>query len=169
LKNKNIDAVFGDIGIVDKNDRLIRTNKYLKFDYASGVFNGFGKIISSNAIFWKKQITDEVGFFDVSFNYAMDAEYWSRLLYNRNVRKISEIIAFFRWHEQSKTILRKNKNSMENNMATDENARIRKKSYENLKLSRYIRYNYSMPIYYYYRLKRIIIRGFIGEYFKKNK
>ena len=86
-KDASIDAIFGDIGIVDGNNRIIRINRYLRFDYASGVFNGFGKIISSNAIFWRKQLTDQVGLLDENYDISMDSEYWSRLFFKRKDQK----------------------------------------------------------------------------------
>ena len=87
FSNKKIDAVIGDIEVIDANDQVIKRINYPKFNYLSGVFNGFGKIISSNAIFWRKEITEEIGVFDEDFNYSMDAEYWSRILLKRKVLK----------------------------------------------------------------------------------
>ena len=58
IDNPNTDAVFGDINIIDKENHLIKRVRYLPFDYTSGVFNGFGKIISSNAILAKAVIRE---------------------------------------------------------------------------------------------------------------
>ncbi len=165
-KETSVDAVFGDIGIIDKTNRVIRINKYLKFDYASGVFNGFGKIIPSNAVFWKKELTQQVGLLDENFLYAMDSEYWSRLLFNRNVKKIKLVIANFRWHPNAKTIKSHNKLSSDYVRAKTEGDIIFRKSYLNLKISRLIPYYFSKPIYIYYRSKRVLFRGIMGEYFK---
>jgi len=164
--NPNIDAIFGDIGIVDQFDKIIKLNKYLQFDYKSGVFNGFGKIISSNAIFWRRRLTDEVGFFDESFEYAMDSEYWSRLLFNRNIKKIKITVAYFRWHKAAKTSKSHIKLSNDYKQVLIEREIIFRKAYKKLKLSKYVPINYSKPFYIFYRLKRLVLRGLLGEYFK---
>lgn len=164
-QNPEFDAVYGDIGIIDEHDKIIKINKYLNFDYASGVFNGFGKIIPSNAIFWRKELTTQVGLLDERYQYAMDSEYWSRLLYKRNVKKIKLVVAYFRWHPQAKTILRKNKKNRDYYAANTENIEIMKKSYENLKISKIISFKYSKPIFFLYRMKRYIFRGLLGQYF----
>jgi glycosyltransferase involved in cell wall biosynthesis len=164
-RDTSIDAVFGDIGIVDEENKIIRINKYLKFDYASGVFNGFGKIISSNAIFWKKKLTQQVGHLNENFIYAMDSEYWSRLLLKRNVKKIKLVVANFRWHPLAKTIKSHFKLSEDYIKATAEDNEIVRKSYSNLKISTIIPYKYSILLYIPYRLKRLILRGLMGEYF----
>lgn len=167
--NPDIDAVFGDIGIVDENGDLVKINKYSKFNYVSGVFNGFGKIISSNAIFWKKKLTDEIGFVNENYTYSMDSEYWSRLLYNRKVLKIGLIIAYFRWHSLAKTIIRKEKGSVESDLATAEYKNTMKNSYENLWISTILPFKLSYPIYLFYRLRRYVLRSLAGHYFSKEK
>jgi len=112
LEDNSVDAIFGDINIIDEKGNYIKSNKYLNFDYTSGVFNGFGKIIPSNAIFWKRELSDIAGPFDITYNYAMDSEYWSRLLYKRKVKHIPLIVASFRWHTVAKTIIRRDKNNI---------------------------------------------------------
>ena len=134
----------------------------------SAVFNGFGKEIPSNAIFWRRSLSDSISGFDEFFDYGMDSEYWSRLLFKRNVKKIDLIIANFRWHQSAKTIKSKNENDEGFNKALEERNIIMKKAYDNLFLSRLIPFKYSKPIYYFYRLRRLILRGIKGEYFKRS-
>ena len=169
LEQPSLDAIFGDINIIDKNNNLIRTNKYLKFNYLSAVFNGFGKEIPSNAIFWKKYLSDSIDGFDESYDYGMDAEYWSRLLVNKNVKKINLIIANFRWHQSAKTIKSKNIIHTGHTRAIREKNLIMEKSYENIRMSKLIPFEYSKPIYYVFKFRRLILRGLMGEYFKRNK
>jgi len=163
-KKPNLDAVFGDIYIIDKNESIIKTNRYLAFDYTSGVFNGFGKIVSSNAIFWRKELTDQVGLFDESFSIAMDSEYWSRLLFKRRIIHIPVILAKFRWHEDAKTIVRNDKQNSNFIKGKNEDSRVYYNSYKKLKLSKYIPLRYSAPIRFSYRLKRYLLRFIKGHY-----
>ena len=165
-KDKSIDAVIGDVGIINGNNELVKINKYLKFDYPSGVFNGFGKVVPSMGIFWKKELTQQIGFLNENFDYAMDSEYWSRLLFNKNVKKTKLVIANFRWHSLAKTIKSHDKLSKDYKTVVAERDIIARNSYSKLKISNLIPYKYSTPFYIYYRAKRLILRGLMGEYFK---
>jgi glycosyltransferase involved in cell wall biosynthesis len=162
--DKSIDAVFGDIEIINNKGEIIKTNKYLPFDYVSGVFNGFGKIISSNAIFWKKKLTDSIDYMKEEFVYAMDSEYWSRLLYKRKVKHINYTISQFRWHDQAKTIIRRNKSSQAFINSLREDEYILTTSYSNLFISRLLPVKYALPIKLLYRLKRYVYRLINGHY-----
>jgi len=159
------DTVFGDIKIIDDNNNLVKNLKYLKFDYASGVFNGFGKIIASNAIFWKKSIMEEVGYLDETYDHAMDSEYWSRLLKNKKVYKINEYIANFRWHPKAKTILRKSEQNTEFLDARKEDYRIFENSYCYLQISKIIPIKFAKPLKYLYKIKRLFLKFINGHYF----
>jgi glycosyltransferase involved in cell wall biosynthesis len=162
--DNSIDALFGNIEIINENGVTIKINKYLPFDYSSGVFNGFGKIISSNAIFWRTRLTDETGLMKENFIYAMDSEYWSRLLYNRNVKHINFVFSKFRWHDLAKTVVRRNKksNAFEKSRAEDNFVFVN--SYKNLLISRLIPVKFSIPFKLFYKLKRYFLRLIYGHY-----
>jgi glycosyltransferase involved in cell wall biosynthesis len=164
-QNPSADAIFGDINIIDNNGNVVRKNRYLPFKYLSAVFNGFGKEIPSNGIFWKKHLTLKAGQFDESFIYSMDAEYWSRLLINANVTKVKFCFANFRWHQSSKTIRVKNKYDKDFLRNKEELVLVFKKSYANTLIAKYLPVEYSKPLHIYFRLRRIVLRGILGEYF----
>lgn len=165
-KEKAVFAVFGDINIIDKKSRIIKKNRYLKFSYISAVFNSFGKEIPSNGIFWRNQ---DLPLFNESFQYAMDSEYWSRLLVNKKIIKISTLIANFRWHENAKTIKSKRKEDVCYHKVIEERNSIFQQSYKNLFISKLIPIEYSKFIRFYYRSRRLILRGLKGAYFKNNQ
>ena len=138
----------------------------LKFSYISAVFNGFGKEIPSNGIFWKNQGRL---LFNETFQYAMDSEYWSRLLVDKEIAKINIPIANFRWHENAKTIKSKSEKDSGYDIVINEEYHIFKQSYKNLLISRLIPIKYSKLFYFYYRLRRLILRGVRCEYFKSSQ
>lgn len=145
-KKEYIDAVFGNILLIDQQGQIIRYNKYLPFNYSSGVFNGFGRIIPSNGIFWKTILTKKTGEFDEDFEFAMDAEYWSRLLYRVKIVHINEPLAKWRQHSMAKTHLRQKKVSKEKSIADLENFKILMNNYRKLKISFFIPKNlYFIP------------------------
>jgi hypothetical protein len=106
-----------------------------------------------------------VGLFKNNYQFAMDAEYWSRLLYKRKVTKINYIIASFRWHEQSKTIQGQNKDNKAYIDVNNEKNEIMEYSYHNLKISKILPFKFSRPIWFIYRLKRYFYKGISGHYF----
>lgn len=162
-KGKNIDAVFGDIEIVNKEGKTIKKNKYLPFNYKSGIYLGFGRIISSNAIFWRKELTEEVGFLDERFDIAMDSEYWSRLLYRRKVKHVNMVFAQFRWHDEAKTIKRREKNSKFHLKGKEENRLIFENSIAKTNFQK-LPANLHKMIKAYYKLRRYSLRFLYGHY-----
>jgi glycosyltransferase involved in cell wall biosynthesis len=159
----DIEAVFGDINIIDERNQFIKKVKYLPFDYSSGVFNGFGKIISSNAIFWRKKLSEETALLNESLKYAMDSEYWSRLLYKRKIKHINQTIANFRWHNKAKTRERLHNNE-QNLIASKEDKIVFSESYRNLKISGLIGRKGVLPLKLFYKIKRHILKTILGHY-----
>jgi len=159
------DAIFGDIIVINKNNETIKPIKYLNFDYSSGVFNGFGKIISSNAIFWKNELISEIGYLNENYRYAMDSEYWSRLLYKKQVIHIDKYIANFRWHEEAITIKRRQKKSIAYKSARHEDKKICSISYNKLLISKFIPFEYVIIFKFYFKLKRHFTKFIKGHYF----
>ncbi len=163
--DQNIDAIFGDIYIIDESGEKIKVIKYLPFDYKSGIFNGFGKIIPSNAIFWRYNISKKIAGFNNQLIYSMDADYWSRILYKKNVIHIPEIIAQFRWHNKAKTITRRDKNSTAYKRAKYEDNLVFENSYKKLGISKILPSKISFPIKVIYKVKRYFLRLLNGHYF----
>jgi len=169
LKHPEADAIFGNIYLIDDKDKILSYRKYLNFDYASGVFNDFGKIVPSNAIFWKSQLTNEIGFLNESYIYSMDGEYWSRLLLNRKVIHINIPIAMWRQHPQAKTNFRQNKQDAAYIKATLENDNTSRQAYKNLWMYRFLPYKYRRLLKIYYKIKRLASKFALGHYFQRVK
>lgn len=167
-KYPDLEALYGNIVIVDKNDHVVMHNKYLKFNYAAGVFNGFGKMLSSNAIFWKSELTAEIGGFNPRYDYAMDAEYWSRLLLNRRIRKVAQYFSCFRWHHEAKTIKSRDENSNDHERAFAEVEEIRRTAYQNLVIAKVLPFKYTKPLYLFYRIMHIVKRALCGHYLNRS-
>lgn len=166
-KDYSVDAVFGDIMVVDQSGNPIRMIRYLDFDYNSGIFNSFGNLLSSNSIFWKRELSLKIGLFDEEFIFAMDAEYWSRLLYKAKIRHIDIIIAAFRHHLGAKTTKRKTIISEAGKRALFESSLIRKQAYNQTNFPKYLDIKQSFLIGIYYKIKRFVLRFLKGHYFEK--
>jgi len=59
--------------------------------------------IPQPAVFWRKDLVNEIGFFDVNEHLAMDYEYWLRAAAKHNPGFIDDYLASFRVHPYSKS------------------------------------------------------------------
>ncbi len=55
------------------------------------------------AIFFRRELLDEVGYFDEGLHYAMDYDFWLRVSQGNDFAYISELLAAYRLHDQSKS------------------------------------------------------------------
>jgi len=108
-EDDKIDIVFGNVDVVDLNNRFIYKIRHLKYDYYFATFYGYSKVLTSNAVFWRKKIQDEVGIMNDSLKVNMDGEYFSRLLNGRIIVHINKSLACFR--QQLVSIAGKNDHS----------------------------------------------------------
>jgi glycosyltransferase involved in cell wall biosynthesis len=60
----------------------------------------------SGACYMRREVFDKIGFFDESYNYSMDCEYYCRAIFEGRFRQtvISQALAKWRWHSTSKTM-----------------------------------------------------------------
>ena len=77
-------------------------NIFLKYFRAKTILEILN-FISQPATFWKKQVSQEAGVFDIGLNYTMDYDYWLRLIRHYQLGYINEYLAAFRLHESSKS------------------------------------------------------------------
>ncbi len=77
------DFIYGDGDVIDTNGNL--QWEWLSRPYNQAVmtsyhflWNDFTNYIMQQATFWKRRVLDKIGYFDGTFHYAMDVEYWVR-------------------------------------------------------------------------------------------
>jgi glycosyltransferase involved in cell wall biosynthesis len=99
-----VDLIYGDCLAVDANGKEIGhplrskpisiKEAILKYTY-----------IPQPATFWRRRITDAIGFFDESLHFAMDRDYWIRAAISGfALSHVDRQLAGFRFHEESKTV-----------------------------------------------------------------
>ncbi len=98
---------YGKCKIIDQNDREIRKwitvyKNFLsrKYSYAKLLSENF---ISQMTVFWKRDIMEEVGYFDENEHLCMDYEYWLRLGKKDRPLYIDQHLANFRFYTDSKS------------------------------------------------------------------
>lgn len=98
---------YGKCKIIDENDREIRKwitaykNFMLKkYSYKKLLTENF---ISQPATFWKKELHDDLGYFDKQENFCMDYEFWLRIGQKYPAGVINDYLANFRYYSDSKS------------------------------------------------------------------
>ena len=96
----------GDYKIIDFQGRNIQrfVIQYKKFLRENALKR---TILLANSIpqpstFWKREVLEEIGFFNMEYRYAFDYEYWLRIMEWNRPFLIKEPLSAFRIHSQSK-------------------------------------------------------------------
>jgi glycosyltransferase involved in cell wall biosynthesis len=106
-KNPKTMWVYGKCRIIDENDKEIRKiitwykNFWLKkYSYNKLLAMDF---ISQPAVFWRKELTEEIGTFNINEHLVMDYGYWLRAGRKYSAGVINDYLAKFRLHQSSKS------------------------------------------------------------------
>lgn len=106
-KNPDIKWAYGKCRIIDENDLEIRKliTWYKNFWQRRYSYNKLLVIdfIAQPAVFWRKELTDEIGLFDVNTTLVMDYDYWLRAGAKYNPGFIDDYLASFRQHNLAKS------------------------------------------------------------------
>ena len=164
LKNPTVDIVIGDANVVDLNGEFIYRLRHLPFDKNAGVFLGFTRICTSNAVFWKKEIHKKVGAFDDTLKCNMDGDFFSRIMLEGNTCHLEEVFACFR--QQPFTKAAENNPEWDNLVKHEVNMEL-KNSYRKIKISKYLPFSIGRYLKYLYQFKRIVLRMLKMHYFSK--
>lgn len=78
-----VDFVYGDGDVIDEAgslqwEWLSRPYNHRVMTSYHFLWNDFTNYIMQQATFWRRDVLDKIGYFDESFHYAMDVEYWIR-------------------------------------------------------------------------------------------
>lgn len=106
--NKSVMWLTGRCRIVDEDDREIRKmiTMYKNFllNYYSYKMLLITNPISQPATFWRREVIEEFGLFDINEHLVMDYEYWLRIGKKYSPAIIDDYLACFRIHKRSKTM-----------------------------------------------------------------
>lgn len=102
LKEKNVDAVYGNYNFIDSIGKITRELVTQNSKKWMSVFYCF---IPSTTFFFKRQIIDQGVIIDKSFHITMDKEFFAHIYYSGfKVKKVNAFFAHFRWHDSNKSI-----------------------------------------------------------------
>ncbi len=90
--------VHGDRTIIDDNGRVVGMSVFPPFRPALYTYS-----VCSESAYWRRTAMEKVGTFNESAHFAMDLEFFTRLLREGAPLKIDRLMGAFRVHESSKT------------------------------------------------------------------
>ena len=106
-KSPTVKWVYGKCRIINENGLEIRRpiTSYKNFWQKRYSYNRLLilNFIAQPATFWRKELTDEIGLFDVNQHLMMDYEYWLRAGTKYSPGFIDHYVAKFRLHPHSKS------------------------------------------------------------------
>lgn len=154
--------VYGDYYLIDESSKVIKKKREIDFDYVMGCFIGMGIIIPQPTVFFTRSVFEKVGYFDESYNYTMDADYWLRVAQVAKIKHIPKFIACFRLHKKSKTNIHRTDGIKHYN---EESQKVIQRAYMIHSISEIIPFRYSYFLRKVYRFKRIFRKLIKGYYF----
>jgi len=98
---------YGQVRVVDEEDREVRRTVTAYRNHRSRRFS-LGRLLGGNfipqpAVFFRRELLDEVGLLDEGLHFAMDYDLWLRFARVAAPAFVPRDLACFRWHSGSKT------------------------------------------------------------------
>lgn len=156
-----LDIVYGDFNVIDPQGRLIYRFKKIPFSNFIASLQGFGVLLSSNAIFWRTGLTSRAGLLDESLDYAMDCEFFSRLTRGAKMKKMNRPLANWRRHARAKTVLLQGENEARYRREME---MLRERYYNRLPLAKIIPWRFAMLPRALARLAASFLKVLNGNY-----
>ena len=100
-KNPDYDVYFGNIYLIDKHDNIKKEMRFIPFSVEHLIYYDWN--LSSQAVFWKKEIFEKVGFLDESLHVAFDWDWFIRLgKLGYSFKFVRCFLGCYRIHDMSK-------------------------------------------------------------------
>lgn len=155
--NKDIDCFYGCTIMVDQNRNQLLHRHDNKFDFSILLYGI--NYLQQPSTFWRKSVTDQIGFFDSTLHYNMDFEYWIRMaVHGFNLKYVDRFLSEYRLHLNSKSVLN-------SDMIYQERTAIRRK-YSKIPFYKQIDFIVYPILNGILRIKRQVIKIFYHGYFE---
>lgn len=98
-----VDILYGDCEAIDAQGRHLREMRSASLDLTAW-FTGQHPNIHQPGTFWRRRVTERIGFFDNTMQYSFDSDYWIRAtLAGFKLEYVPGIRAQYRFHDTSKS------------------------------------------------------------------
>ena len=129
----NYDVYFGNVYLTDENDDILKEMKYIPFSVLHLLFEWN---ITSQAVFWKRNLFNDIGLLDDSLNVFFDWDWFIRIgKRNKRFKFTNDFLGAYRIHAAAKLATIKNRDSArsyvfkKNNIQFNKLERIIKKGF----------------------------------------
>lgn len=104
--DEQIDVVYGRLNRIDSRSQPLPTPELPKDRLEFGAETVIGEcIVNQPGCFWRREVMDRVGLLNEDLHYAMDYEFWVRMiLAGARFKRLPETVANFRLSSDSKTV-----------------------------------------------------------------
>jgi glycosyltransferase involved in cell wall biosynthesis len=93
----------GTVVSIDSLDRLTYVPKFTRPSTRRLLYEGY--VMSSQGVFWRREIQSRTGLYDIDLHFAMDVDFWLRALAQGHAEFLPEIVGGFRHYEGTKTCM----------------------------------------------------------------
>jgi glycosyltransferase involved in cell wall biosynthesis len=93
--------VSGFVAAIDSTDEVSSVAKCVLATWRHVLYEGY--VLSSQGVFWRRNLHEEIGHFDVNLHHAMDADFWLRILARHRACFVPRLLGGFRVHPGTKT------------------------------------------------------------------
>ena len=98
---KKFDLIMGDIILIDKKDKSIRTFRYAPWPKFGLKY--IGMLIANQSTFWTKKLYSKCGPMNENLHFAFDADFFYRLLLKaERIKHVPRLFGCFRIHPEAK-------------------------------------------------------------------
>ncbi len=106
LREAEVDVVYGRLNRIDSDGRSLPTPILPKDRVTFDQHHAIGEcVVNQPGSFWRREIMEHAGLLNEDLNYALDYEYWVRLLLSgAHFKRLPEPVAEFRLSQNSKTV-----------------------------------------------------------------
>jgi len=108
MKKLRYDVFFGNAYLIDRNDCIIKEMRYIPFSLSHLVYSTWN--LTSQAVFWKKEIFLDIGYLDETLNVLFDWDWFIRIGKTKiRFKFIRQFVGAYRIHEFTKLSCIKNR------------------------------------------------------------
>lgn len=101
-EHPDVDMVYGKCNIINEHSKVVGQCPATEFDLAEIICNRCE--IPEPAVFLRKRILNDVGYFDINLYLAMDFDLWIRIGLRHKIKYISKLLANFRRYPGTKSV-----------------------------------------------------------------
>lgn len=101
VADPNTGMIYGSGNLIDQTGNLLETIRPPQF--ARHRLLRRGNFLLQPAVFFRRDVFEQVGGIDVRYHYGMDYDLWLRMSAESGVEQVDAVLAALRMHEASKT------------------------------------------------------------------